>query len=412
MGFIETFIERGYLYQCTDIDNFTKLSSKKTIAAYIGFDCTAKSLHVGNLMQVMILRLLQQHGHKPIAVIGGATTKIGDPTGKDAARKILSKEEMSENAAGIKKSLAKFIKFGDNPSDAILLDNSDWLDSLKYLEFLRDYGKFFSINRMLTMDSVKSRLDRDQSMSFLEFNYMLLQAYDFYHLNKEFNCVAQFGGSDQWGNIVMGVDFIRKLASHEVYGITTHLLTTASGVKMGKSVNGAVWLNEDMLSPYHYYQYWRNIEDLDVVRFAKLYAEFSIEEMAYFESLANSDINAAKKQLAFKLTELCHGKLSAESALETSVKVFETGGIDENLPSVFIEQTRLESGILAYELCFEVGFSDSKSDSRKLIRGKGARINDIVIEDENMLITYDMLLNNEYIKLSCGKKKHILIKPL
>jgi tyrosyl-tRNA synthetase len=412
MGFIENFVERGYLYQCTDIDNLTKLSEKKKITAYIGFDCTAKSLHVGNLMQVMILRLLQQYGHKPIAIIGGATTKIGDPTGKDSARKILSKEEMAENAIGIKKSLSKFITFGDGPSDAILLDNSDWLDSIKYLDFLRDYGKFFSVNRMLTMDSVKSRLDRDQSMSFLEFNYMLLQAYDFYHLNKEFNCIVQCGGSDQWGNIVMGVDFIKKVTSNETYGITTHLLTTSSGVKMGKSVNGAVWLNEEMLSPYHYYQYWRNIEDLDVIRFAKLYTEFSADEMTDFEMLAKADINKAKKHLAFKLTELCHGKSSAELALETSVKVFETGGIDENLPSIFIERRRLDVGILAYELCCEIDFAASKSDSRKLIRGKGAKINDVTIDDENMLINSSMLLNNEYIKLSCGKKKHILIKIL
>ena len=412
MNFIKDFIERGYLYQCTDIENLTKLSEKQKISAYIGFDCTAKSLHVGNLMQVMILRLLQQYGHKPIIIIGSATTRIGDPTGKDSARKILSQEEMVENVIGIKKSLSKFIAFGDGPSDALLLDNSDWLDSIKYLDFLHDYGRFFSINRMLTMDSVKSRLERDQSMSFLEFNYMLLQAFDFYHLKKEFNCILQCGGSDQWGNIVMGVDFVRKLMSNEVYGITTNLLTTSSGIKMGKSINGAVWLNEDMLNPYHYYQYWRNCEDLDVVRFAKLYSEFSVNEMTEFENLAKLDINKAKKHLAFTLTALCHGKALAESALETSTKVFEYGEIDQNLPSFFIEREKLDNGIPAYELYSKIGLADSKSESRKLIRGKGAKLNDIIINDENMLINSTMLLNNEVIKLSYGKKKHILIKIL
>jgi len=410
MSFINNFKERGYLYQCTDIECLTSLMEKEKIVAYIGFDCTAKSLHVGNLMQVMILRLLQQYGHKPIIIIGGGTTKVGDPTGKDEARKMLSKEDIAENTLGIKKSLSKFIKFGDSSSDALLLDNSEWLDSIKYLDFLRDYGRFFSVNRMLTMDSVKSRLERDQSMSFLEFNYMLLQAFDFYHLSKEFNCLLQCGGSDQWGNIVMGVDFAKKLTGKELYGITTPLLTTSAGVKMGKSLNGAVWLNEDMLSPYDYYQYWRNTEDLDVVRFAKLYAEFNIEEMLEFEEIAKSDINKAKKHLAFTLTRLCHGEDDAKKALDTATRVFEDKEIDQNLPTFFIKSDRLDLGIPAYELYFEVGLADSKSDARKLIRGKGARINDTVIDDENMTINSKMLLKNQVIKLSSGKKKHLLIK--
>ncbi len=410
MGFIQEFINRGYHYQCTNLNELTALMETQKIAAYIGFDCTAKSLHVGNLMQVMILRLLQQHGHKPIIIVGGATTKVGDPTGREEARKILTNEELNQNIAGIKKSLAKFIKFGNGLNDAILLDNSEWLESLNYINFLRDYGPLFSVNRMLTMDSVRTRLEREQSLTFLEFNYMLLQAYDFYYLNKKHNCVLEFGGSDQWGNIVMGVDFIRKLTAKEVYGMTTPLLTTSSGVKMGKSLGGAVWLNEEMLSPYDYFQYWRNCEDLDIVKFAKLYSELNDTEIREFEQLAQEDINAAKKQLAFVLTTLCHGKESAEAALQTAIKTFEKGEIDNNLPTIFINRDKLTPGIPAYELFFEAGITDSKSEGRRLIRAGGARVNDQKIQDENMVINSSLMLNNEIIKLSSGKKKHILIK--
>ncbi|MFY9589993.1 tyrosine--tRNA ligase [Rickettsia endosymbiont of Halotydeus destructor] len=410
MTFIKEFANRGYLHQSTDIEKLNKATEQGKIAAYIGFDCTATSLHIGSLMQIMILRLLQQHGHKPIVIIGGGTSKIGDPSGKNQERKALTKEDIAKNAEGIKKSLSKFIKFGSGESDAIMLDNAEWLDSLNYLDFLRDFGAFFSVNRMLTMDSVKLRLEREQHLSFLEFNYMLLQAYDFYYLSKNYDCVLQLGGSDQWGNIVMGAELIRKLTGKEVFGMTTPLLTTSSGEKMGKSVGGAIWLNEDLLSPYEYYQYWRNCEDADVVRFARLYSELSENTLAEFENLAVSDINGAKKQLAYNLTKLCHGEEAAKSTLETSVKLFEQGKIDENLPTIIIEQEILQQGIPAFELFYKAGLSSSKSESRKLIRGKGVKVNDQTVLDENMLINNNFLLDNQVIKLSVGKKRHILVR--
>ena len=293
MTFIEEFKKNGYFYQCTNIEALEKKMAQEKIVAYVGFDCTAESLHVGNLMQIMILRLLQNHGHKPIILIGGGTTKIGDPTGKEEARKYLTDENISKNMTGIKKSLSKFIRFGDGASDAIMLNNADWLDQIGYIEFLREYGRNFSVNRMLTMDSVKTRLEREQSLSFLEFNYMLLQAFDFYHLNKTQNCSLQLGGSDQWGNIVTGVELIRKMGKKESFGLTTPLLTTSSGAKMGKSISGAVWINEEHLSSYDYYQYWRNTEDADVNKFAKLYCEFTVQEEEEFESLINKNINSS-----------------------------------------------------------------------------------------------------------------------
>lgn len=410
MDFITDFIKRGYHYQCTDLEGLRKITNERKIAAYIGFDCTAKSLHVGNLMQIMILRLMQQYGHKPIVIIGGATTKLGDPTGKDEMRKILSEEELAANKAGIKQSLSKFIKFGDGPSDAIMLDNSTWLDNIGYMEFLRDFGRLISVNRMLTMDSAKARLERSQSLSFLEFNYMLLQAYDFCYLNKHHDCLLQIGGSDQWGNIIMGVELAHKMNAKEVMGLTTPLLTTSSGVKMGKSINGAVWVNEEMLPPYDYFQFWRNIEDLDVVRFALLYSEWSDEEMESFEKLSLENINDAKKDLAYRLTTLCHGKEAAENAMETARRVFEEGGIGADLPVHVVGEDDLQTGITACELIFTSGLSESKSEARKLIRGGGARLNDNKIEDENMLITSAHLINDGAIKLSAGKKKHILVR--
>lgn len=410
MTFIEEFTKKGYFHQCTDLDRLTSIMKETKIAAYIGFDCTATSLHIGSLMQIMILRLLQQHGHKPIIIIGGGTSKIGDPSGKDQARKALTKEDIANNAEGIKKSLSKFIKFGIGQSDAIMLDNAEWLDSLNYLDFLRNFGSHFSVNRMLTMDSVKLRLEREQHLSFLEFNYMLLQAYDFYYLSKHYNCSLQFGGSDQWGNIIMGVDLTRKISGSEVFGVTTPLLTTSSGAKMGKTALGAVWLNEDLLSPYDYYQYWRNCEDADVIRFAKLYSELTDEEFARFENLASMDINAAKKQLAYELTKLCHGEQAAKSALETAVKIFEQGQIDENLTTVILEPEILQAGISAFELFHKAGLATSKSEARKLIRGKGAKVNDEPVEDENMIINTTFLLDNNIIKLSAGKKRHVLVK--
>lgn len=409
MSFIEEFKNRGYFYQCTNEESLKEKMSSGKIAAYVGFDCTAKSLHVGNLMQIMILRLLQKQGHKPIILIGGATTKIGDPTGKDETRKYLSDEQIEENIAGIKKSLSKFIKFGSGDSDAIMVNNSDWLENIGYIDFLRNMGRMFSVNRMLTMDSVKLRLEREQSLTFLEFNYMLLQAYDFYHLNKEFSCDLQLGGSDQWGNIVTGVELVRKVNKAEVFGLTTPLLTTASGVKMGKSVGGAVWLNEEELSPYDYYQYWRNTEDADVIKFAKLYCEFSSKELEEFTELAKNNINEAKKKLAYTVTALCHGKDKADIALETAVKLFEKGQISDDLPTFEIPTDKIEQGILCYDLFYECKLVSSKKEGRRLILGKGARVNDVQILDEKQVINSEHAKDG-IIKLSSGKKKHILIK--
>ncbi len=409
MSFIDEFTARGYFYQATNLEALKELTAKKKIAAYIGFDCTAKSLHVGNLMQIMILRLFQQHGHKPIVIVGGATSKIGDPTGKDEARQVLTDEKLQENINGIIKSLSKFIKFGTGPSDAIMLNNNDWLSKMGYIEFLSNYGRLFSVNKMLTMDSVKSRLEREQPLTFLEFNYMLLQSYDFYHLNKSHDCLLQLGGSDQWGNIISGVDLVHKASGREVFGLTTPLLTTSSGAKMGKSVSGAVWINEDMLSPYDYFQYWRNIEDPDVVRFAKLYSEWNVAELEEFAKAAENNINEAKKTLAHRVTALCHGQEAADSALETARMVFESGGIGGDIPVYNMAASILEAGIPCYELFFTAGLSESKSEARKLIRGGGARVNDMKIEDENLLIGSSHILENG-IKLSSGKKRHVLVK--
>lgn len=409
MNFLETFKSRGYFYQCTNEQELQKKLSTEKIAAYVGFDCTAKSLHVGNLMQIMIMRLLQQCGHKPIILIGGGTTKIGDPTGKDETRKYLSDDDIEENIKGIKASLSKFIKFGDGPSDAIMVNNNDWLNSLGYIEFLREYGRHFSVNRMLTMDSVRLRLDREQSLTFLEFNYMLLQAYDFYHLNTKLGCSLQLGGSDQWGNIVTGVDFTRKINGLEVFGLTTPLLTTSSGAKMGKSESGAVWINEELLSPYNYFQYWRNTEDADVIRFAKLYCEFNSDELLEFESIAQENINEAKKKLAHRVTLLCHGAQNADNALETSVKVFEQGELDTNLPTISISLGILSSSIPVIDLFVEAGLASSKGEAKRLIKGGGAKINSVTIEHENMTVNQNNLVDG-YIKISAGKKKHVLIK--
>lgn len=409
MTFLDEFKKRGYFYQCTNEEGLNQKMQQQKIVAYIGFDCTAKSLHVGNLMQVMILRLLQQFGHKPIVLIGGGTTKIGDPTEKEEARKYLSTEDIKSNIAGIKASLSKFIKFGTGPSDAIMLNNSEWLEELGYIEFLRKMGRMFSVNRMLTMDSVRLRLEREQSLTFLEFNYMLLQAYDFYYLNKEYNCNLQLGGSDQWGNIVTGVDLVRKVNSNESFGLTTPLLTTASGIKMGKSVGGAIWLNEEQLSAYNYYQYWRNTEDADVVRFAKFYCELSDQEIVEFVELSKKNINEAKKKLAYIVTALCHGKEKADAALETAISVFEKGTVGSDLPTITISKSRIKSGIACYDLFFESGLTKSKGDSRRLIRGKGAKINDKQIQDETLQVDASFIVDGA-IKLSAGKKKHALVK--
>jgi tyrosyl-tRNA synthetase len=410
MNFIEQFTKRGYLYQATNITKLTDIITSQKICAYVGFDVTAKSLHVGNLMQVMIMRLLQQHGHKPIIIVGGATTKIGDPTGKDKMRKMLSDEDIEENMVGLKKSLSKFLTFGEGPSDALLLNNSLWLEKINYIEFLRDFGKYFSINKMLTMESVKARLDREQHLSYLEFNYMLLQGYDFYHLYKNNNCMLQFGGSDQWGNIITGIDLIHKTLEKEAFGITTPLLTTSSGVKMGKTEGGAVWLNEDMLRPYDYFQFWRNTEDLDVLKFANLYAEYTENELQEFSECLTLNINEAKEKLSHRLTELCHGKDNADKALKASIDIFSGNGIDETLPTIELRQEDIVSGINIIDLLHLSDPLMSKSDIKRLVRGGGAKVNNEKIENENFIVSSACIIDRQYIRLSFGKKKHSLVK--
>lgn len=411
MYFIEKFKKNGYFYQCTNETRLTDLSSgTNKICAYIGFDCTAKSLHVGSMLQIMILRLLQQYGHKPIILLGGATTKIGDPTGKDTMRKMLSDSEIQENKSGIKKVLEKFIKFGSESSDAIILDNSDWLEKFNYIEFLRNFGAHISVNKMLTMESSKQRLERQEHLSFLEFNYMLFQAIDFYHLNKEFNCILQIGGSDQWGNIVMGVDLIHKLTGKEAFGLTTPLVTTSSGKKMGKTERGAIWLDENMLSSYEYFQFWRNIDDNDLLKFAKYFGEYEDIEYKEFELEVKNNINAAKKLFALRITSKTHGKASAENALKSAEALFEEDNIIDILPTYNLNNEEFGQEILAYKLFALCNLVDSNKKGRELIKGGGAQINGDKIIEENFLITNKDFQQNGYIKLSAGKKNHIIVK--
>lgn len=410
-SFLTIMKERGYLHQCTDEAGLNTLLNEKTTTAYIGFDCTANSLHVGSLVQIMMLRHFQQCGHKPIILLGSGTTRVGDPSGKDESRKILTEEQINENKQGIKKVFEHFLIFGDGPTDAILLDNADWLLNLNYIEFLRDYGKHFSINRMLAFDSVKLRIEREQTLSFLEFNYMLLQAFDFTKLYKDHHCRLQLGGSDQWGNIVNGIELNRRLGEKELFGLTSPLITTASGAKMGKSSAGAIWLDESLLSAYDYWQFWRNTEDQDVGKFLKLFTELPLEEIEKLEKLEGSDINEAKKILATEATKMLHGEEAANQASQTAQNTFEQGTIDENLPTFEIPKQELQQGIPAYALLVRTELADSNGAARRLIRGSGGKINDKKIEDENTLITLNHL-EQDIIKLSAGKKKHMLIKPI
>ncbi len=407
--FLKIIQERGYLNQCTDIEGLDKLMSESSIPAYIGFDCTARSLHVGSLVQIMLFRKLQQCGHKPVVLMGGGTTKIGDPSGKDEARKLLSPKDIEENKRSMAQVFSRFIKFGEGSSDAIMLDNAEWLDNINYIEFLRDYGKHFSVNKMLTLDSVKLRLDREQPLSFLEFNYMILQAYDFVELNRRYGCKLQLGGSDQWGNIINGVDLGRRLKCPDLFGITSNLLTTSSGMKMGKTEKGAIWLNSDMLSPYDYWQYWRNTEDADVVRFLKMFTELPMSEIEKLAQLKDKEINEAKIILANEVTKLCHGESFAISAHETAIKTFEQGASGENLPVYYVDLAEFKGGIQAFRLFHLSGLSDTGAEAKRLVQGNGARINNEIINDEHSLIT-DKFLKNGEIKLSAGKKKHAIIK--
>ena len=406
--FLKTLAERGFLNQCTDQTGLDEYAQANKIIAYIGFDCTADSLHVGNLISIMMLRHLQQTGHKPIVLLGGGTSKVGDPSFKDEARKMLSLEQIEHNKQGIKKAFEKFLTFGDGPNDAIMVDNADWLDHLNYMAFLRDYGIHFSVNRMLSFDSVKMRLEREQNLSFLEFNYMILQAYDFAELNKRYNCVLQMGGQDQWGNIVNGTDLTRRVNHKHVFGLTSPLLTMSDGTKMGKTERGAVWLNADKLSPYDYWQFWRNASDADVGTLLRFYTELPIAEIEKLEKLEGNQLNEAKIILANEATTLCHGIDAARHSFETAKKVFEEGGSGGDLPSLEISMNDLEKGLSFIETLKQIGFVESNGEAKRLIKGRGARVNNNVIDDEAYSLSTKDLIDGS-IKVSAGKKHHGVI---
>ena len=400
---------RGYIHQCTDYEKLDKLADSKTITAYIGFDCTASSLHVGNLIGIMMLRKLQQCGNKPIVLMGGGTTKVGDPSGKDESRQLLTDAKIAANMESIKGVFSNFLTFGDGPTDALMINNADWLDRLNYIDFLRDYGRHFTINRMLSFDSVRLRLDREQPLTFLEFNYMILQAYDFLELKRRNDCILQMGGSDQWGNIVNGIELGRRVDGAELFGLTTALLTTSSGAKMGKTAEGAVWLNSEMLSVYDYWQYWRNTEDADVGRFLRLFSEMPLEEISRLEILEGAEINEAKKILATEVTALAHGREEAEKAAQTATQTFEEGYAAKGLPQTEIARAEVEQGLGILSAFVQAGLAKSNSEVRKLIRGGGVRIDDAPVRDEKALLTLDQFGSGEPLKLSVGKKKHALL---
>ena len=410
--FMRIVHERGMVHQCSDTARLDELLSSGVRTAYIGFDCTADSLHVGHLLQIMLLRWWQKSGHKPIALMGGGTTKVGDPSGRDETRQLLTTAQIDANMASIKKSFANYLTFGDGATDAVMANNADWLDSLLYIPLLRDVGRHFSVNRMLTMDSVKLRLERDQPLSFLEFNYMILQSYDFVELNKRHNCIVQMGGSDQWGNIVMGADLGRRMQGAELFALTSPLLATASGAKMGKTEAGAVWLNPERLSPYEFWQYWRNTEDADVGRFLKLFTDLPLTEVARLEALQGQEINEAKKILATEVTTLAHGKQAAESAAETARRTFEEGTKADTLPTVELPLARLKAGITAFELMHEAGLADSKNEARKLIKGGGGRLNDKPIASDTATVGEADLDSEGTLKLSAGRKRHVLVRAV
>jgi len=407
--FLKAVTERGYMHQCTGLEELDKKATDGIVTAYIGFDCTAPSLHVGSLLPIMMLRTLQKTGHKPIVLMGGGTTLVGDPSGKDESRQLLTEQVIQANMDSIQKVFAKFLKFGDGPTDAVMVNNSDWLKTLNYIEFLRDFGPHFTINRMMGFESVKLRLDREQPLTFLEFNYMILQAYDFLALNRTYDCNLQMGGSDQWGNIISGVELSRRVDGAEVFGLTTPLLTTSSGAKMGKTAAGAVWLNEDQLSPYEYWQYWRNTEDADVGRFLRLFTELPIDEIERLEALEGQAINEAKKVLADHVTRMCHGEKAARTAHETAQKTFEQGQLGEDLPTVDVERAKLEAGISAFSVLILAGICQSGGEAKRLIKGGGARLNDKAFSDANQVVTVQDLNDDGVIKLSAGKKRHVLL---
>jgi tyrosyl-tRNA synthetase len=409
---LNVLASRGYIHQVSEPETLDALARSATITAYIGFDCTAPSLHIGHLLPIMMLHWTQQTGHRPIALMGGGTTRVGDPSGKDESRKLLTDEVIAENLKSIRATFSKFLTFGSGPGDAVMANNADWLNTLNYIDFLRDVGRHFSVNRMLSFDSVKLRLDRQQELSFLEFNYMILQAYDFVELNKRYGCVLQMGGSDQWGNIINGIDLGRRMLNAQLFALTTPLITTSSGAKMGKTAAGAVWLNADLMSPYDYWQFWRNTEDGDVVRFLKLFTVLPLEEIGRLAALEGQDINEAKKILATEATALMHGRAAADEAAETARRTFEEGALAETLPTVDIPQADLAGGLSVLAAFVKVGLASSNGDARRQIKGGGIRVNDVTVTDEKMMLTPSQLTPEGVIKLSLGRKRHVLLKPM
>ncbi|WP_377513122.1 tyrosine--tRNA ligase [Octadecabacter sp. R77987] len=407
--FMTVMIERGFLADCTDYQALDEAFSKGVVPAYIGFDATAKSLHVGSLIQIMMLRWLQKTGHQPITLMGGGTTKVGDPSFRADERPLLTPDQIDDNIAGIKQVFAAYIDYDtDAPNKALMLNNAEWLDGLNYLDFLRDIGRHFSVNRMLAFESVKSRLDREQSLSFLEFNYMILQAYDFLELNRRYGCLLQMGGSDQWGNIVNGIDLTRRVLDHEIYGLTSPLLTTSDGKKMGKSQDGAVWLNADMVAPYEFWQFWRNTTDADVGRFLKLYTEMPLEECDRLGALEGADINEAKIILANEVTTLLHGADAAAAAEETAREVFEKGGVGDDLPTLTLSAADLGDGMSIVQLIVKSGLAGSGKEAKRLIAENGARVNDEPLTDAGLMVDASALASP--MKLSAGKKRHALVQ--
>jgi tyrosyl-tRNA synthetase len=410
--FLHTLAERGFIHQVSEPEALDALAASSRITAYIGFDCTASSLHIGSLLPIMMLYWMQQTGHRPIALMGGGTTRVGDPSGKDESRRILTEEDINQNLAGIRAVFSRFLRFGDGPGDAMMANNADWLNTLNYIDFLRDVGRHFSVNRMLSFDSVKMRIDRQQELSFLEFNYMILQAYDFVELNRRHGCVLQMGGSDQWGNIVNGIDLGRRMRNAQLFALTAPLMTTSSGAKMGKTAAGAVWLNADLLSPYDYWQFWRNTEDADVTRFLKLFTVMPLDEIARLGALKGQEVNEAKKVLATEATALVHGRAAAEQAADTARRTFEEGALADTLPTVEIPHAELAAGVGVLAAFVKAGLVASNGEARRQIKGGGIRVNDQVVSDEKLALTPAQLTPEGVIKLSLGRKRHVLLKPV
>ncbi|MDR6818801.1 tyrosyl-tRNA synthetase [Neorhizobium sp. 2083] len=409
--FLRTLDERGFIHQVSDETGLDELFSKEIVTTYVGYDATATSLHIGNLISATMLHWLQETGHRPIALMGGGTSMVGDPSFRDEQRRLLTPEAINTNIEGIKKIFSRILRFGEGENDALMVNNADWLLKLNYVEFLRDVGRHFSVNRMLSFDSVKLRLDREQSLSFLEFNYMIMQGYDFVELNRRYDCRLQMGGSDQWGNIINGVDLGHRMGTPQLYALTTPLLTTSSGAKMGKTASGAVWLNEDVFSPYDFWQYWRNTEDADVTRFLKIFTRLPLDEIAQLGALGGSEINEAKKILATEATAIVHGREAADAAAETARTTFEEGRLSDNLPSVDVPTADLEAGIGLLSLVVRAGLAGSNGEARRHVQGGAVRINDQPVSDERMMIGTGEITGDGVIKLSLGKKKHILVRP-